>query len=87
MAVVARFVAPGSGSADLTVALCADPVRACHSRTALSSEPFGASEPSSIELETAVKSYTSFPGLRPSVDFCLPIRGQARRMQPVFQFR
>ncbi len=31
-AVVARFVAPGSGSADLTVALCADPVRACLSR-------------------------------------------------------
>ena len=29
---MARFVAPGSGSADLTVALCADPVRACLSR-------------------------------------------------------
>ncbi len=34
---MARFVAPGSGSADLTVALCADPVRACLSRAGLSS--------------------------------------------------
>ena len=31
MAVVARFGPPSSGSADLTVALRADPVRACHS--------------------------------------------------------
>ena len=32
MPVVARFVAPASGSADLTVGLCADPVRAWLSR-------------------------------------------------------